>query len=829
MPQPVRTAGLPGDAARTLLDLVSCQGNGTWQLHPDDENSPGLLLQIEEGRLVDLQRSDLPNVLVRALVTEGSLRSRDRNRLEKQAAELGVCPGVLCLEEGLFDPSLAAELIGQVVDGDLVPVLSAGPATWSGPQQQDIGTGLQGRVNLGQSIEEVLLRSARRHQLWETVTDLPLLREVVAATPAAMALVSDPQQTDETQALLEAADGIQDLGEIAGSRPDPWHALDHLLELLSNQHLETQNSMELFRAGETLLASDQPHRALRRWRSAEEKGLDDFDLGARIGRTCAVTGRTAEADRRLRAHAQRCSDQLRIDAARDAWSGVAALDPTDREARQKAIALWQRDPGDDPTHCLELARALIDGQQADAACQLLDSVGAQIPDPLLHELHEEAACSAGDPDGSLKARWRRAESLRASDQFDQAKQHYEYLATQEQPGPLLSLRLTEIAMDQGDQSLARQYCSQALIGPSGEPRILDGESRQALESLSERSEAPSDLHRWIADNAQRSGDTQLEAVSRQRQSQAHQLEDDLAAACEAARRSHQLQPENLDLALEHARLEEQRGDPRSAISTLEQTLQQLPEGHPREQELIGALEQRDRSSRIALQRSLAQTEQESPRHRSILLRLQLLSLLHGEQNAPTGKRDSGQQVVEILSALIETEQDAATKLQSVAQQLRQQPDPLVQLVREALSQVNPEHPLLQSPVAAPPVTDSTRGAVVRTGIGGISEKLKNVQTHDCHKMTPTSEPDTQVASTNGSESEAGKGIQSALDRLRSMRGAGADADSGVPESATEKTEKTAENRSESPDVPATPPSVDSEEVIDAAARLGALREGASGS
>ena len=165
MPQPVRTAGLPGDAARTLLDLVSCQGNGTWQLHPDDENSPGLLVQIEEGRLVDLQRSDLPNVLVRALVTEGSLRSRDRNRLEKQAAELGVCPGVLCLEEGLFDPGLAAELIGQVVDGDLVSVLSAGPATWSGPQQQDIGTGLQGRVNLGQSIEEVLLRSARRAQL----------------------------------------------------------------------------------------------------------------------------------------------------------------------------------------------------------------------------------------------------------------------------------------------------------------------------------------------------------------------------------------------------------------------------------------------------------------------------------------------------------------------------------------------------------------------------------------------------------------------------------------------------------------------------------------
>ena len=525
------------------------------------------------------------------------------------------------------------------------------------------------------------------------------------------------------------------------------------------------------------------------------KGLDDFDLGARIGRTCAVTGRIAEADRRLRAHAQRCSDQLRIDAARDAWSGVSALNPQDGEARQRAIALWQRDPGDNPTLCLELARALIDGQQADDACQLLDSVGAQIPDPRIHQLHEEAALSAGDPEASHRARWRQAEALRASGQFDQAAGHYEYLASDSASSSILLFRLTEIALERNDPAPAQQYCRQALTGSEGETRALDVESRQALEELALREDAPAELHRWMADHAQRCDDQQREALSRQRQCQAHQREQDFESACQAARRAHQLQPENLEVALEHARMEEQAGELHNAISIREQILEQLPDGHPAAAELVESILQRHPSSATALRRSLGAVEDGSRQQQSIQLRLALIGMLGGQPSRPEQTDASHHRVLEILSALTASDDTALKKLQSVAEKLLQQPDPLVQLVREALQQVNPDHPLLQSEAPLPTTASTNRGSVVRTGIGGITEKLRNVQTDDAE---PRSAPDPTPAAgpAEGTAPDAPKGIQSALDRLRSLRGNGSDPEPAGPTENTEIGAETAENSPE---------------------------------
>ncbi|HIC22651.1 MAG TPA: hypothetical protein EYO84_04425 [Planctomycetes bacterium] len=808
MPQLIRTADLPGDAARTLLDLVSCHGNGTWQWKPADADSPQLLVQIEDDRLVDLHRPEHPSVLIRALIDGDSLRAKDRKQLEKQAAEQQTCPGVLCLDAGLFDTNNAAEAIGQVVDGDLMLVLEAGASLWSGPHPQPISSGLLGRVDLGQSLEEAFLRSARRHGLWKSVIDLPLLRDVVAATPQAMRVIQDPDEAAETKALLEASDGLHDIAEIAGARPDRWHALDHLLKLVALGHIETQNAMELFRAGETFFADGQSHQALRRWRRAEEMGLDDFDLGARIGTTCAETGRTAEAQRRLRAHAQRCSDQLRIDAARDAWSNIAIIDPEDPEARKRAIALWQKEPGDDPALCLQLARTLIDVQQADSACQLLDSVGAMIPDPRIHEMHEEAACSAGDPHGSHKARWRRAESLRACGQLEQAAAHYEYLSRQEQPEPLLSLRLTEVAMHRGDTNSARQCCQQALVGPQGDPRILDAETKEALEFLAQAAGAPSDVHRWIADNARRIGDVEREATARHQQCLSHQQEADLVAACEAARRSQLLQPENLEVALQRAHLEEQIGDIRTAISTLEQTLDQLPGGHPREQELIEALLQRDRSSRIALERSVPLTKKGSVQQRSILLRLSLLSVLEGQRCTVSDKPDANQLVGAILSALIDPEENRLSQLEEIVQQLDQQSDPLVQLLREEFCEVDPEHPFLKTTATASAVTEFRRVEVVRTGLGGITEKLRNVQVSDSSPPAQTAANLPEEITPDGGTEETQKGIQTALERLRSLRTVGTDEGKDDP----------------TPDTGSCSPQQANGDLGDAAARLGDLRE-----
>ena len=823
MPQMVRTAGIPGDAARTLLDITARSENGTWHLQPDDPEAPDVRIEIKDGRLVDLDRPGLPSVLRRALVIEGPLASRVRDRLTRRAAEQQVCPGLLCLEEGLIDAETAGAAIGTVVDADLMLVLGAGEATWSGPSEQPINSGLEGRVDLGESIEEVLFRSAHQHRLWEGITDLPLLRDVVAATPSALSIISNPQVAAEEKLIIESADGQRDVGEIAGARPDPWRALERLTSLIEEGHLETQSAMELFRCGESFHAAGDHDTALRRWRRAEELGLDDFDLGAKIGEACASTGRRSEAARRLRCHAQRCTDQVRIEAARDAWSGVAILDATDVDARNRAMALWNKSPGTDPKPCANLAQALMDAGENAAACQLLDSIGAHLPDPMLHALHEQAAANCGDPEASQRARWRRAEALRARQQWQQAERLYLQIETDSDDTSLLMLRLAEAALHRQDVEAARSFSQRALFMRGETPRSLDSESREAIEAIASHAEAPATMHRWIADDARLNQKFKLEARARQLQWLAHLREDAPEEARVAAQRCHHLSPEDPRIALDRAMLERDGHENGIAAAILDSLLHQLPVGDACETAVVESLLELAPTSRIGLERALALSEKGTPRHQSLHLSLGLVQVLQGDRIDARPEDGPVASVLEIISALLRDGDGRKSALCSVGNRAARSKDPLLELLRAEVAKLQPDHPLLQEQVPTAPVP-SSRGEVVRSSIGGITEKLKGLQNSAQGQsgsaeapIADTAEPSSPATAEQPTPSG---GIQSALDRLRSLRGA---AGSSQHEAAA-----AVESRPEEPGAPETPAAhpdpIATRGLDDAAARLGTLRE-----
>ncbi|MEE2857499.1 MAG: hypothetical protein VX949_08930 [Planctomycetota bacterium] len=820
----VRTAGIPGDAARTLLDITARSENGTWHLQPDDPEAPDVRIEIQDGRLIDLDRPGLPSVLQRALVIDGPLSSRERDRLTRRAAEQQVCAGLLCLEEGLVDSEAAGAAIGKVLDADLMLVLGAGEATWSGPSQQPIHSGLAGRVDLGESIEEVLFRSAHQHRLWEGITDLPMLRDVVAATPSALSIISNPQVAAEEKLIIESADGQRDVGEIAGSRPDPWRALERLTSLIEEGHLETQSAMELFRSGESFQAAGDHDTALRRWRRAEELGLDDFDLGAKIGGACASTGRRSEAARRLRCHAQRCTDQVRIEAARDAWSGVAMLDTTDVDARNRALALWNKSPGTDPGPPANLAQALIDAGENAAACQLLDSIGAHLPDPMLHAMHEQAAANCGDPEASQRARWRRAEALRARHQWQDAERLYLQIESDSDDTSLLMLRLAEAALQRQDVEAARSFSQRALFMTGETPRSLDSESREAIEAIASHAEAPATMHRWIADDARLNQKPKLEATARQLQWLAHLREGAPEEARMAAQRCHLLSPEDPRIALDRAMLERDCHETGIAAAILDSLLQQLPVGDAHQTEVVESLLELAPTSRVGLERALALTEKDTPRHASLKLSLGLVKLLQGDRIDARPEDGPVASVLEILSALLRDGEERKSVLCSVGNRAARSKDPLLELLRAELAGLQPDHPLLQEQIPSAPIPTS-RGAVVRSSIGGITEKLKGLQT------SPQGQPgsvEAAVATTAGSPAPStadpppasSGGIQSALDRLRSLRGDGTPGPQEAPAAAESRPEEP--GASETP--AAHPDPIATRGLDDAAARLGALRE-----
>jgi len=820
MLQTVRTAGIPGDAARTLLDISSHSGDGSWHLQPDDPEAPDLLLQVEGGRLVDLHRPGQPSVLHRALVSGDLLKSRERDRLIKRAAEQDLCAGLLALEEGLVDGAVAGEAIGKILDDDLLLVLGSGEATWTGPSPEPIDSGLYGLVDLGNSLEDVLYSSALHHKFWEGITDLPMLREVVAATPAALSIIGDPQTGAEERMILESADGNHDVGEIAGSRPDRWRALDRLLRLIEDQHLETQSAMELFRSGEHFVERGDSDRALRRWRRAEELGLDDFDLGARIGEACGATGRTAEAARRLRSHAQRCSDQLRIEAARDAWTGVVLLDPTDSEARDRAISLWNRDPGTDPDNCIALARALLCAGEEATACQFLDSMGAHLPDPRLHSLHQEAAVACGDPHATLRACWRQAESLRASEKWQEARKLYETMAEEGEDSPLLNLRLVEVALHQDDHTTAREHARRALFGSGGTPRPLDPAAREALISLSTEEATPAILHRWVAEESRAQEDGEQELIARRNQWQALLREQDPEGAREVAARCQVLAPEQVDIALQRSQLEEQLGHQPTAVAVLQEWCLRCDPQHPGNESVQKQLLRLDGCSTATLEQSLQHIDPADPRLPALKLAVQLRKILDGDIRHASPEEGAEAMVLSIVSALLgEEEATRVEALKKCADQIVRHPDPLVHLLKAGIATKFPQHPLLQR--STPPVESTTpaRGEVIRSSIGGITEKLKGVQTGDsAPRGDAPAQQKAPVAGREEAQPAAGGGIQSALDRLRSMRS------SSEPETTASSLPEVDETPEQPINTPPPPPSQADPGLGSAAARLGALRQ-----
>ncbi len=823
----VATSDHPGDAARALISALHRDGEGVWEFYPQGVESPSIAIEVSSSILVDLKLPERRSVLHRALLRDSLMKSKEIERLERKGLERQQCPGILCLEEGKVDSSAAGESIAREISADLQTVLIAGEGVWRGPLSTSIGSGLQEFVDLGLTPEQALLRSARQHDLWDASCELPLMREVVTASPSAFGLVSDPTTSAEARSLLESADGLQDLAALTGHRADPWRALDRALELLGAGHLQFQSAMHLFQLGEQKLASGDSETALRHWRRAEEKGLDDFDLAGRIGQICARSGRRSEALGRLRQHARKSLEQMRFEAARLSWTELACLDPNDAEGVDRAVQLWIKEPGGELTPCLELAEVLSHCGRWQTVAELTEGVGVQSPDSRLHEWHEKAANALGDGEMELRARWRRAECLRTGSDPLSAIDHYQRLLDQNFDTVRVSLRLADLMLQQSEVEEARGILESLLTGSNIREIWEDEELQNTLQSCAEHDDVPISaldlLHQMTFDQGK--FDSSRDYLLRIIQRSNCDLEISLAEYRTQVWVSRY--PDDFEVLEQLLTNLHSHSTPARVGAIVESTLERMQLTPTQRIQLINGWLECDPSQPQALtllfQEGNLEQSQKVEHFRRACMRAAANSTEIPSPEKVGLPEDEGWRAP-LLKALFCGGVKSAADVEELMGEMSRDPEYLQRLLLDR-SHLDPAaRDRVQQHAPNPRSTIPSRNPVVRTNLGGITEKLKNIGSGG-----PEASPSEGVNSAPNSTAPSGDqvkahsspasapGIQSALHRLKAMR---------QPEELTESAGNTSGTEGDSEDSPRPePPAAPQANVNAAIARLGALRNG----
>lgn len=817
-----------GDAARALTGAILRHGEGTWEYYSNDSAEPTFAVEVVDALLVDLERPGRRSLLHRALLTEALLKPKELERLERRGLELQRCPGILCLEEGKLDPVKAAESIAREISADLQVVLNSGEGYWRGPLPRRIDSGLRGRVEIGLSPEQALLRSARQHGQWDSIVELPLLREVVSAAPSAFSLVADPGTSAEARSLLESAGGQQDLAALTGHRADPWRAFDRALELLDGGHLQFLSAIPLFQLGEERFQSGDKEAALRHWRRAEEKGLDDFDICGRIGQICAHTGRRQEALLRLRQHARKSTEQLRFAAAREAWTHLVCLEPSDEEAVDRAVQLWVKEPATEIEDCLELAQAISKVGRWVEVAELVSGVGVQQPDARLHEWHGDAARALGDDEMEMKALWRQAECLRTGDDPQSALPLYADLLDRGYDEARVSLRLAEIHLQQSNGEAATQVLNGILQGRLRALLFESEELQGILDSLSRFEGVPLNAFDFLFELAKNRG---AEDSAR---NQLLKMIDLAASESETAlveyRTRGWLLENRRDFPLLEKWLElvQSKFGPARTFAEIESAIDRLELTPEQAQKLARRGVEHDPSHPKLLRLLTLDRELDSGMKAECYRRVSFRALADGGSLPTTADWSVSEKEAwrtPLLKLLFSEGARSLEEVEDCFDQVLSDPQYLQNLLLNHVEMDQAARDKVEQIQHVVPAGSPGRTSVVRSSLGGITEKLKTMsgapqEVSSSSEFESEESPEPVKVAEESSAQETPKGIQSALDRLKALRQPESPSAGEASESETGRQEIPAEISAHDPPAIAPQPKVHA-----AIARLGALRNG----
>ena len=835
-----------GCAVEALLLMVRAEPTATWEFIPADPDGPHLQLLVRNGHLEDIARVSGDSLLSRALL--GCLRERERRRLEKRAADAQEDPGLRAFHDGWVPQEEAVEMVQAAIDADLADLLGAGQGHWQNLDGAAVTRGLCGALQLQVPLEDSFLFAARRHRQWEAARSLPIMRDVLSATPQALPLLSDPELPLELRSLLEAIDGKSDIADLVELSEDgPWHGFDRVVALLEEGIIDVLRPMELFQLGAELERDGEPLKALRRFTRSSEQGLDDFDIDLHIATLHQELGHVTEAIHLFRAFADKCTAQFRIPETLAAYQKILELDPEDTDTLDRWVDLLGRHgKGEDALRFgMLLAPLLLSRGDAAGADSLLENLASRGElDEELMRLHLEIRRELGDENGSSEAASRLGSLLQSRGEFTSALEVVEErIATGEQT-PSLRARQIELCLQIGETQRAVAALEELTPMPGWSAADPCEEAWALLSPLATGDDLPDELLEWLATGAETRDESALAAdLLLELQTRASQGEE-LEAALRYARRRQPFVEGDSEALVTLARLERSVGNSRIAASILADALPNLEGGSSEEEQIVEELLATDP---LHLDGHLLLTRREGADLAQVM-RCSLLQLLSGDLQGATNTVRNGKSPASIssllssIAAILSTESDRLFEAAETAAEegnrgllalflelLEEEQDPRLTSLRqryegdrareEAARRKDGGVQLVSSPIQA--ITERLRGLKTQSPDHGLSPTAGNPSAAEKPVSAVNSSPKSSQGEPGAHLSATG-GVNDALQRLRDMRSGNSSQEALSRQSQTvEEAPPSDDRRGENP-VEVSEPSA-SASIAAAAARLGAMR------
>ncbi|MEM7167048.1 MAG: hypothetical protein AAF581_16410 [Planctomycetota bacterium] len=553
--------------------------DGTLQVHA--ATGEGYYLRIQAGQLTDLMLSAPPTILERSLFEYPALKDRDKKRIRKQAASDQRDPGEQLLESKLIPEMEIPALVLAEVERQFATMLGLegfDVQAVNGPQENAAWRSIGDYFHLTVPLGSLILTGAQLLGRWDLVSDqLSMLKDVYYATPSSMAILRAETQHPAESAILQLLDGQRDLREVLDQiEGDPFTHLRSVEQLHHDGHVETVNPVQLFQLGCDAEKAGEDARALRLLQRAEDRGLDDFDIGFKLAELHHRLGNRQRAIDRFLSFAEKCVAQFRIDDTIRACRKVIEIDPDNMAIYERYVSLLARygRAEEAVAEGLVLARRFREANDPERAYATLEKI-------LEHsEANEEVlrfyleTCQAyGNDDGTQRAQRSLANLYYQREDVGRALETYQELFIGGETDAELRSRLVELHYRQGNAGAATEHLDELVQKPGWQAAKADPEARAFFQRLSELDQSDTTASQWLVADAQARQDRaeQLRLLNEHcdRQLKSEEWEE----ARKTAASVFALDPDDLPAGRRLADLERRCGNTPQAVEVLEQVAQ----------------------------------------------------------------------------------------------------------------------------------------------------------------------------------------------------------------------------------------------------------------
>ena len=584
-----------------LLSLGRSRKTGTLSIELCDGRASALLLR--NGLIGDVDPKRENSVLVDAILRTGKLGEKDLKRCKKAQAKSGGSVGALLLLEGkLPEDQLVASVQAAFVDA-VCSILTAEASSTSfvehGTEErlESFCCELSDALDVSAEADEMVISAARRVNRWDVLeSELPLLADVLYATPAAARYFGDDSSDVELVQLLSRFDGRATVAEAIKHPPaaneeprDPFDALAAVRGLVARRELDRLNPVQLFQLGVEEEKAGHSSKALRLFQRASELGLDDFDLGHRIATGLEAQGRTQAAAERYQAHAEKCLAQYRADDAIKSYERACALAPSTLPWQRRYMDLLLQENRTDALaeQAVRVAECVRKESGDRAALNfLLDIRRRGAKGQVFGRRVLDLATACGDEATAKAERQRLAGELCDRKDLEKALAMYQQLFCEGNRSNEVRLKLVELHRQKGNVAEALDHVAALLTAE--QERIRDAETLLKLhEIVAQHNPGEHRSSRWLVEHHLKSGNTTAAVVQLKAFLSHHEREKSLFECQRALSQLVALEPKVPEHRVRLARIHAQQGRGDEQVRCLKEAARLFSEaGNPAEAEKI---------------------------------------------------------------------------------------------------------------------------------------------------------------------------------------------------------------------------------------------------